>query len=125
MSVKPDLFGSIFTLVIFVGFPGYLEYRAIKTLREHLATARRTGKVQGHILWAVGLVLFFALLPLIVVLSMMRSRLASVATSIAVMVMVLIVVGMFIGNQHIGRIRKHRRPRITADDSARTRKDPD
>jgi hypothetical protein len=96
------------TTLIFLGVPAYLEYRAIQELRGQLATTNRTRKVSGHILLAAGLVLFFGLLMLLVVISLLGIRNWSWASPFMFIAMGLVFLGMFLGNQQIGRISKKR-----------------
>ena len=108
ISVPSERAVNTVAVLIFLGFPGYLEYRAIQELRGQLATTKRTGRVQGHILWAIGLVLFFGLLMLLVVISLLGLKDWSWGSPFIFGVMSLIFLGMFLGNQQIGRIRKKR-----------------
>ncbi len=107
---------NILALSLFLGFPGYLEYRAIQELRHQLATTRRTRKIRGHILWAAGLVLFFGLLILLVLISMLGITDWSWASPFIFGIMGLLFLGMFLGNQQIGRIRKKRLARTGSND---------
>ena len=104
--------------LIFLGFPAYLEYRAIQELRGQLAATQRSRTVRGHILWAIGLVLFFALLMLLVITSFFRIRGWSWASPFIFGAMGLILLGMFLGNQQIGRIRKKRLARTGTNDAS-------
>ena len=98
---------NIIAVLLFLVFPAYLEFRAIQELRGQLTAAKRTRKIRGHVLWAIGLVLFFGLLILLVVISLL-GRDWSWASPLIFAVIGLIFLGMFLGNQQIGRIRKKR-----------------
>jgi len=116
ISAQPERVVNIVAALIFLGFPGYLEYRAVQELRGQLATTQRTRKVRGHILWAIGIVLFFGLLILLIVISLLGIRNWSWASPFIFGVMGLIFLGMFLGNQQIGRIRKKRLARTGKND---------
>jgi len=105
---QSELVANLLAALLFLGFPGYVEYRAIQELREQLARTKRTRTVRAHILWAAGLVLFFGLLLLLPGISFLGIRELSWASPFVFTVVALILVGIFLGNQQIGRIRNKR-----------------
>jgi hypothetical protein len=114
IAQQPALANIVGTL-LFLAFPGYLEYRAIQELRGQLFTTSQTRRVCGHILWAIGLVLFFAILILLVVISLLGVRDWSLAGPFISIAIALILLGMFLGNQQIGKLRKKRLARTITD----------
>jgi hypothetical protein len=108
IGLKSNLVANAIPLLIFLSFPGYLEYRAVQELRAQLATTKRTRKIRGHVLWAVGLVLFYGLLMLLVVISILGIRELSWVSPFVPTTIGLLLVGMLLGNQQIGKIRKKR-----------------
>ena len=116
MSAPSERVVNTVATLIFLGFLAYLEFRAIQELRGQVATTNRTRKVSGHILLAAGLVLFFGLLMLLVVISFLGIRNWSWASPFMIIAMGLVFLGMFLGSQQIGRIRKKRLARTGTND---------
>jgi hypothetical protein len=105
-------------IVLLVILPvAYLQYRAIKDLRGELAYARRTRKIRAYVVGYIGMIAFYGLIELLLLLSVLGVRPARWEEPIFVLVMLLIVVGFVLGRQHVGRIHKKRLGRKAGDDA--------
>jgi uncharacterized membrane protein SirB2 len=105
-------------IVLLVILPvAYLQYRAIKDLRGELAYARRTRKIHAYVVGYIGMIAFYGLIELLLLLSVLGVRPARWEEPIFVLVILLIVVGFVLGRQHVGRIHKKRLGRKAGDDA--------
>ena len=97
------------SLLLVIGFTGYLEYLATRDLMTEIAYTKRTGIVRGHIVAYIGVISFYIAMQALFLISLAKIESRWWEGRVVAIPIAIILTGMVSGAKRLRRIRrKHR-----------------
>lgn len=94
------------SLLLVIGFTGYLEYLATRDLIAEIAYIRRTGIMREYIVTYIGLISFYAAMQALFLISLAKIESRWWKGPVVVIPIAVIFVGMVSGGKRLRRIRR-------------------